>query len=93
MQRLLTIKELIKFNAVFKIKFVKIKDNEEVFTSQHFNPGTQIVLHERDLEDKIDFSMNEIGRRVEEFLQMGSGWVYDETEEVSLNVFKYKPQR
>ena len=66
----------IKFHMVFQIKFYKYKDDELVHACQHFNAGTQTVLHEGDLEEKIDFSMQEIVRRVEEFVQLGSGWIY-----------------
>ena len=83
----------IKFHIVFQIKFYKYKDDELVHAFQHFNAGTQTVLHEGDLEEKIDFSMQEIVRRVEEFLQLGSGWIYGETSKIDLSVFKYKPQR
>ena len=70
----------IKFHVVFMIKFCKLKD------------GTQTVHHEGEVEEKIDFSMQQIERRVEEFIQLGSGWIYEETSKIDLSVFKYKPQ-
>ena len=83
----------LKFETVFKITFYKVKDDEFVYATPHFNPGTQTVLHEGQLEEKIDFSMQEVVRRVEEFVQLGSGWVYEETSKIDLSVFKYRPQR
>ena len=83
----------LKFYIVFMISFYKYKDDELVYADQHFNAGTQTVLHEGDLDEKIDFSMQQIVRRVEEFLQLGSGWVYEETSKIDLSVFKYRPQR
>ena len=77
---------------MFKIKFFKYKDDELVHACQHFNAGTQTVLHEGVIEEKIDFSMQEIVRRVEEFVQLGSGWIYEETSKIDLSVFKYNPQ-
>ena len=81
----------IKFYVVFTIKFNKFKDDELVYAYQHFNAGTQTVLHEGEVEEKIDLSMQQISGRVEEFLQLGSGWVYEETSKIDLSVFKYKP--
>ena len=83
----------MKFEIVFNIKFSKYKDNEEVFTSSYFRSGTQLVLHKGQLEEKIDFSMQEIARKAEEFIQLGSGWVYNETSNIDLHVYKYKPSR
>ena len=83
----------IKFYVVFQIKFNKFKDDELVYAYQHFNAGTQTVLHEGEVEEKIDLSMQQISGRVEEFLQLGSGWVYEETSKIDLSVFKYKPKR
>ena len=37
--------------------------------------------------------MQKLEKKVEDFLQDGSGWVYDETAEIELRVFKYKPPR
>ena len=93
LKRKLTSFEQMKFDIVFNIKFKKYKDNEEVFTSSYFRSGPQLVLHKGELEEKIDFSMQEIARREEEFIQLGSGWVYDETSNIDLHVYKYKPQR
>ena len=81
----------LKFFILLMITFYKFKDDEVVYAYQHFNAGTQIVLHEGDLDEKIDFSMQEIVKRVEEFLQLGSGWIYEETSKIDLSVFKYKP--
>ena len=83
----------LKFHIVFDIKLFKYKDDELEYAYRHFNSGTQVVLHEGDVEEKIDFSMQEIVRRFEEFLKLGSGWVYEETSKIDLSVFKYRPQR
>ena len=85
--------EKIKFHIVANIKFLKYKEDEMIFTTNYFNGGQKIVLLERDLDEKLDSSIQEIQRRVEEFINNGSGWVYEETIEVSLNVFKYHPTR
>ena len=83
----------LKFFILFMITFYKLKDDELVYAYQHFNAGTQTVLHEGEVEEKIDLSMQQISGRVEEFLQLGSGWVYEETSKIDLSVFKYKPKR
>ena len=93
LKRLLKIKELLKFNLSFTITFNKFKDDELVYATPYFNLGTHIILHEGDIEEKINLSEQKIVKRVEEFLQDGSGWVYDETVEISLKVYKYKPPR
>ena len=93
LQQQLSIFGQLKFHLVFMITFSKIKDDEVVYATQHFNAGTQSILDEGELEEKIDFSMQEVVRRVEEFVQLGSGWVYEETSKIDLSVFKYRPQR
>ena len=83
----------LKFNIAFTIKFKKFKDNGEESRTWYFHSGAQIVLHEGDLEEKLNFSMQEIVRQVDKYLKNGSGWVYEETSKIDLYVYKYKPFR
>ena len=57
LKKQLSIFEQLKFETVLKITFYRVKDDEFVYATPHFNPGTQTVLHEGQLEEKIDFSM------------------------------------
>ena len=85
--------EQIKFHVVFTIQFYKYKEEEMIELKHHFNGGRQIILHVKDLDEKIDLSFKEIDKSVEEFIKQESGWVYMNTENIVLRVFKFKPPR
>ena len=84
----------IKFKVCFAVELKKFnKENTEVYTTNFTWSNTHIILHEGEIEEKINLCQQKIARRVEEFIQDGSGWVYDRTSKIDLHVYKYQPQR
>ena len=83
----------INFSTNFTIKFYKYKDDEIIYSDPSFQSNKQLNLKPGDVDEKLDLNMQEISRRVEEFHELESGFVYLETLNIALKVSKFKPHR
>ncbi|XP_054718997.1 uncharacterized protein LOC129228343 [Uloborus diversus] len=85
-------KRALKWRIVLKAQYTRLTINGEVETITSFHGSiTQVEMMEYTIPDHIEKAIAKVEECVEAFLQLGSGWIFDKTLSVEVQMAKYAP--
>lgn len=79
-----------RFILCMCVVFEKFKDNEIIKKEFYFTSKAKRILSKYELNEKINETFQEILNHIEEFLNLGSGWIVDDIKCLDLHVGAYK---
>ena len=50
-----------------------------------------LLLNKTEIPDKVDMAMGALVKAIDEFTNMGSGWVFESCKKAEVNIATYKP--
>ena len=88
----------IKVSLEMKVKFIKVKEKEEIqFMERYFRENEPQVFFanddENEVEEYFDDIIEKINGKIEAWVAEGSGWEGEKIELVYVNVARFKPLR
>jgi hypothetical protein len=81
-----------KFQFYLHCRFYRERDPVEKI-EPYFPTWMKPVLNSSELEPTLDLQREDLGRRIEEFIQRGSGWVFERVLSLEVNVARYRALR
>ena len=81
----------LKLNVTIQITFEKQAENKLITKQAFFNNKAIIVLTEKDLDNILQVSTNQIINRIGNWLSEGSGWTIKSVDNHYINIAQYKP--
>ena len=87
------IHDFLKYYIVYAIQFYKEVNGNRIEMTWYFYGGMRYYLERNSFDQTYEESINQIEKKVDEFVHMGSGWIFDYCKQIDLHVFKYSPPR
>ena len=81
----------LKLNVTIQITFEKQAENKLITKQAFFNNKAIIVLTEKDIDNILQVSTNQIINRIGNWLSEGSGWTIKSVDNHYVNIAQYKP--
>ena len=72
---------------------VKLRKLDKAKTTHYFNCKQILVLQDADFEDVLMDPLYSIVNQIEEFQEVGSGWIVQRVKQMDIHITKYQPLR
>ena len=83
----------IRFIVCMCITFEKLNDDEVVYNEFYFSSGTERLLSNYELNEKLNSAYDKILNGIDDFLNYGSGWQIKNVNYVEIHIGRYYSQR
>ena len=83
------IHKVIKYNITISVEFMKETSNQTKYQIAYFNSPPYIYNVTNVLD--TSFLNQYFSKKIDDFNQNGSGWIYNKLAHIQVNVIKYKP--
>ena len=92
LQREIQEKNAIKWHGILKVEFIKTV-NEEIKerASFYFSNSSQIQLTSENLAENINIMLTTHKKNIEDFVNLGSNWIFNKIQHLELKSAKYIP--
>lgn len=80
----------LRFIISLKITFEKLRSEDIVNNSFYFTSNAERLLSEYEINVKLESAFTKILKRIEDFINLGSGWNIKNIDFIELNIGRYK---